>query len=98
MPLGLSLLSMGTLSPQALPRRGKPSPGTFITSYHSAPPDLSEKAKVLDNFYVPTRYSNGHPQGAPFHHSGKCQSREAIRHAGEIVAYVRAHLAKKEKG
>ena len=32
----------------------------------SVPDDLIEKAKVLDNFYIPTRYPNGHPQGAPF--------------------------------
>jgi hypothetical protein len=30
------------------------------------PDDLVEKGKVLDNFYVPTRYANGHPEGAPF--------------------------------
>jgi HEPN domain-containing protein len=30
-----------------------------------APEDLIEAAQVLDNFYIPTRYPNGHPQGAP---------------------------------
>src|SRR3990172_3347106 len=29
-------------------------------------PLLVEKAKVLDNAYVPARYPNGHPEGAPF--------------------------------
>ncbi len=28
--------------------------------------ELIEKARVLDSFYVPTRYPNGHPAGAPF--------------------------------
>ena len=32
----------------------------------AVPPDLIEKARVLDNYYVPTRYANGHPEGAPF--------------------------------
>jgi HEPN domain-containing protein len=32
------------------------------------PETMIEKAKVLDNFYVPTRYANGHPEGAPFEH------------------------------
>lgn len=27
----------------------------------SVPATLVEKAKVLDNFYMPTRYANGHP-------------------------------------
>ena len=35
------------------------------------PRKLLEKAKVLDNFYVPTRYPNGHPAGAPFEHYGQ---------------------------
>ena len=57
------------------------------------PADLLEKARVLDNFYVPTRYPNGHPQGAPFEHYGPLQSEEACRYAGEIVDFVRARLA-----
>ncbi len=32
---------------------------------HSAPAALVEKGRVLDNFYVPSRYPNGHPGGAP---------------------------------
>lgn len=40
----------------------------------SAPADLVEKAKVLDNFYVATQYANGHPEGAPFEHYGVLQS------------------------
>jgi HEPN domain-containing protein len=54
---------------------------------------LAEKAKVLDNFYVATRYANGHPEGAPFEHYGRLQSDEAIRYAGEILEFVRARLA-----
>ena len=57
------------------------------------PKDLVEKAKVLDNFYVPTRYPNGHPEGAPFEHFGPLQSTEAIRHAGEILEFVRRSMA-----
>jgi HEPN domain-containing protein len=30
----------------------------------SVPEDLVAKAKVLDGFYIPTRYANGHPEGA----------------------------------
>ena len=55
--------------------------------------DLADKGKVLDNFYVATRYPNGHPEGAPFEHYGPLQSGEAIRYAGEIVEFVRARLA-----
>jgi HEPN domain-containing protein len=57
------------------------------------PPHLIEKAKVLDNFYVPTRYPNGHPEGAPFQHYGSIQSEEAICYAGEILEFIRAQMA-----
>jgi HEPN domain-containing protein len=57
------------------------------------PEDLIDKAKVLDNFYIPTRYANGHPEGAPFEHYGAIQSEEAIRYAGEILEFVRVQMA-----
>jgi HEPN domain-containing protein len=54
---------------------------------------LIEKGRVLDNFYIPTRYPNGHPKGAPFEHYGMLQSEEAIRYAGEIIEFVRLQMA-----
>ncbi len=59
---------------------------------------LIEKGRVLDNLYVPTRYANGHPEGAPFEHYGPLQSGEAIRYAGEIIDFVRARLADARSG
>jgi HEPN domain-containing protein len=55
--------------------------------------ELVEKAKVLDNFYIPTRYPNGHSQGAPFEHYGRLQSEEAIRYARSILEFVRSQMA-----
>jgi HEPN domain-containing protein len=57
------------------------------------PADIVEKARVLDNFYIPTRYPNGHPSGAPFEHYGLIQSGEAIRYAGEILEFVSIQMA-----
>lgn len=53
---------------------------------------LIEKGRVLDNFYMPTRYPNGHPEGAPFEHYGPLQSEEAIRYASEIAEFVRSQM------
>jgi HEPN domain-containing protein len=58
-----------------------------------APEDLIEAARVLDNFYIPTRYPNGHPQGAPFEHYGRLQSDEAIEYARSILEFVRSQMA-----
>jgi HEPN domain-containing protein len=58
------------------------------------PPEmLIEKAQVLDTAYIPSRYPNSHPEGAPFEHYGSLQSDEALRYAGEIVEFVRRHMA-----
>ena len=58
----------------------------------AAPGDLVEKGRVLDNFYIPTRYANGHPDGAPYEHYGPLQSEEAIRYASEILDFVRNEM------
>ena len=55
--------------------------------------ELIEKARVLDNFYIPARYPNSHAEGAPFRHYGILQSREAVQYAGEIIEFVRAEMA-----
>ncbi|MFQ5930541.1 MAG: HEPN domain-containing protein [Acidobacteriota bacterium] len=54
---------------------------------------LIEKGRVLDNFYIPPRYPNSHPQGAPFEHYGPLQSEEAIGYAREILEFVRSQMA-----
>jgi HEPN domain-containing protein len=60
----------------------------------SVPDDVIEMAKVLDNFYIPTRYPNGHSEGAPYHHYGTYQSKEAIRCAGAIISFVSDSMAR----
>ena len=59
----------------------------------ATPEELIEKAHVLDSFYIPPRYPNSHPEGAPFEHYGSLQSEEAIRYAREILEFVRAQMA-----
>ena len=57
-----------------------------------------DKAKVLDGLYIPTRHANGHPEGAPFEHYGKIQSRDAINYADEIFEFVRSEMAQPQNG
>lgn len=58
------------------------------------PNQLIQKGKVLDNFYIPTRYANGHPEGSPFEHYGPIQSKEAIEYASEIIEFTDNQMAK----
>ena len=60
---------------------------------HAASPDLVERGRVLDTFYIPPRYPNSHPEGAPFEHYGPLQSEEAIGHAAQIIEFVRTQMA-----
>jgi HEPN domain-containing protein len=57
------------------------------------PDGLAERGRVLDNFYVPTRYPNGHPEGAPFEHYGPLQSDQALDHARTIIDFVGSQVA-----
>ena len=66
----------------------------YASSASVEPPvKLVEKARVLDNFYLPTRDPNGHASGAPFEHYGPLQSKDAIKHASEILGFVRSQMA-----
>ena len=63
-------------------------PGTI-----DVPELLVEKGRVLDNFYIPSRYPNGHSTGAPFEHYGPLQSEVAIQHAREIIEFAHTQMA-----
>jgi len=56
------------------------------------PSELVEKSKVLDIYYIPTRYPNGFPEGAPYEHFGKHQAEEAIKYAREVIEFVRSKM------
>ena len=51
---------------------------------------------MLDAFYIPARYPNGHASGAAFEHYGTLQSGEAIRYAREIFEFARSRMAEEE--
>lgn len=41
------------------------------------PSELIERARYLDTLYIPTRYPDSRPEGAPFEHHGPLQSAQA---------------------
>lgn len=48
---------------------------------------LFEKGSRLDQYYIPTRYPNGLPDGAPFEAYSENQAREAVSYAEEILSF-----------
>ncbi len=56
-------------------------------------PDLSrlrDAAKVLDKYYIPTRYPNGLSEGAPADAYTAGEAEAAIQHAQDILAFCQA--------
>ena len=59
----------------------------------SPPGDLEDRLRLLDGFFIPTRYPDSYTEGTPGEHFGRLQSEQALVHAGAIVSWVRAALA-----
>ena len=55
--------------------------------------DLEDRLRILDALYIPTRYPDSLPDGAPTDHFGRLQSDDAHRHARSIVDAIAAALA-----
>src|SRR5207249_1074029 len=58
-----------------------------------APNDLLDLARVLDTYYIPTRYANGIDEGAPFESFGAIQSEPALDFADKIIRFARSQMA-----
>lgn len=54
--------------------------------------ELEDIAKYLDLFYIPTRYPDSLPEGAPFESFTKQQADDALKKALIILNYVRQNL------
>ena len=57
------------------------------------PAELIDRARILDNYYVPARYPNGHVEGPAFEHYGSLHSSQALDHARAVIDFVRKALA-----
>ncbi len=62
-----------------------------------APEELLEAAKILDKHYVPTRYPNSYPEGAPGDFYTVQDADSAIAAAEEVIQFCEAHLARSEE-
>lgn len=63
------------------------------------PPEaLDDRLRLLDGFYIPTRYPDSYPEGTPGEHFGRLQSEQALFHATAIVQWARAALAQLRRG
>ncbi len=56
------------------------------------PADLEDAAKILDKFYIPTRYPNGLAEGAPTEFYTRQEAENAIGLAEQILRFCANHL------
>lgn len=49
--------------------------------------ELIEKAKVLDKYYIPTRYPNAYPEGPSYKFYTKKEAEEALSISGEVIDF-----------
>jgi len=55
--------------------------------------ELEEAAQRLDQYYIPTRYPDAQPFGAPFRFFTSAQASEALEFAAQFVKKVESDLA-----
>jgi len=57
------------------------------------PQAVQEAARNLDRHYIPARYPNGWPAGAPGDFYDRKEAEEALSNAETILAFARGHLS-----
>lgn len=55
---------------------------------------LVDAAKALDKHYIPARYPNSHPQGAPYEYYTRAEAECALVHAGQVIGFCEGILAR----
>ncbi len=64
----------------------------IAASITNVPSELVRKGDVLDRFYIPTRYPNAWPSGAPYKHYTKEDAELALRYAREVLEFVKREI------
>ena len=53
---------------------------------------LKDAGKELDKHYIPARYPNSYPQGAPHEYYTRAEAERAIANAEAIIRFCESHL------
>lgn len=65
-----------------------------LAERHAVPGRLRDEALELDKAYIPTRYPNAHPTGAPRTRYTKAEAVRLIDYAGQILEFCSDLLSK----
>lgn len=64
---------------------------------HAPSEELINQAKILDRHYIPSRYPNFHPEGAPLDYYTKGDAEEAVKIAERIIKFCEDKISAIEK-
>jgi HEPN domain-containing protein len=56
------------------------------------PTEILDAGRVLDRYYIPTRYPNGFPAGAPMDFYDQPTAEEAVKLAERVLAFVSTQI------
>jgi HEPN domain-containing protein len=56
------------------------------------PEDILQRAKELDKHYIPARYPNFHPEGAPMDYYTALEARRSVEGAERILEFIRSKI------
>ena len=65
----------------------------LLRGLKDVPGDVMDSGKALDKHYIPARYPNTHPAGAPGDLYTAAEGQRAISDAERVIEYVRRHLS-----
>jgi HEPN domain-containing protein len=60
--------------------------------------EMLDAAKLLDKYYVPTRYPNARSEGVPADYYTRAEAEQALTHAGNLVKWVEAKWSLLRRG
>lgn len=65
----------------------------LLTGLADVPDGVVEAGRALDKHYIPTRYPNSHPEGAPGDLYTEREAKQALADATTVMEYVRGRLS-----
>lgn len=75
---------------------GRPTPGhnlialaEEISKHLEVPKEVRDACRILNRYYIPTRYPNAFPSGAPIHMFNEDDALEALKLAEAVLNYAR---------
>lgn len=63
---------------------------TEVSKFTQMPKEAEVACRILNRYYIPTRYPNAFPSGAPVHMFNEDDAREALQHAERVISLARA--------